>query len=361
MIQIGGRSYELVHEHRNGWNVEVFRSRYSDILDKYDYIVGDWGYSQLRLKGFFRENHPKANKDTMYTSMADYINEYCNFGCAYFVLHKQLGKKSDGEQTNDAPVREEGAVAGELSERGEQSTGARGVEQAAREAGPERQAHSERTGRLEHRERGDSLDGDGSDQSERHQRPVRSDRQGRSERPDRSGRQERTERSDRNGRQDRADRPGRGERNGRSERGERAERLDRPEREERSHSRTPTDNSHRDPAGRGDSPASGTDRQERADKPQLHPERQERAERHPRERQGRPDKPSRSERGARPGTDRGSRPSADHGARPDRASAQANRPSADGRTDKSQVDKSRTHARDAREPVSANRAQGKDE
>lgn len=75
-------------DHKDGWNPEAFRGRYSEVLDRYDYIIGDWGYSQLRLKGFYRDNHPKVNRDTAISGLVDYINEYCNFGCAYFVLHK---------------------------------------------------------------------------------------------------------------------------------------------------------------------------------------------------------------------------------------------------------------------------------
>lgn len=88
IVQIGGKNYEIVQNHKEGWNPEVFRDRYSEVLERYDYIIGDWGYSQLRLKGFYRDNHPKATKDSTIASMVDYINEYCNFGCAYFVLQK---------------------------------------------------------------------------------------------------------------------------------------------------------------------------------------------------------------------------------------------------------------------------------
>lgn len=88
IVQVGNKNYEIVQNHKNGWNPEVFRDRYSEVLERYDYIVGDWGYSQLRLKGFYRDNHPKANKDSAISHMVDYINEYCNFGCAYFVLQK---------------------------------------------------------------------------------------------------------------------------------------------------------------------------------------------------------------------------------------------------------------------------------
>ncbi|MNB73131.1 hypothetical protein D3C75_197350 [compost metagenome] len=95
MIVIGGKSYELMANHKEGWNPEGFRGRYSEVLDRYDYIVGDWGYGQLRLKGFYRDNHPKANRDSAISGFVDYINEYCNFGCAYFVLRKMKDAPRD--------------------------------------------------------------------------------------------------------------------------------------------------------------------------------------------------------------------------------------------------------------------------
>ncbi|WP_336789759.1 YutD family protein [Paenibacillus sp. MMO-177] len=102
MIQIGGKIYELIHENRNGWNADAFKDRYSEVLERYDFIIGDWGYNQLRLKGFFRDNHMKATKDSAYSGMSDYINEYCNFGCAYFVLEKTgTAAKSPDEEAGD--------------------------------------------------------------------------------------------------------------------------------------------------------------------------------------------------------------------------------------------------------------------
>jgi uncharacterized protein YutD len=88
MICINNTCYELVENVKNGFNEEAFRARYADILNKYDYIVGDWGYNQLRLKGFFDDHNQKATYDTKISSLSEYLYEYCNFGCAYFVLRK---------------------------------------------------------------------------------------------------------------------------------------------------------------------------------------------------------------------------------------------------------------------------------
>lgn len=93
VIQLGGKTFELKYDNKNGWNFEAFRDRYSDVLDRYDYIVGDWGYNQLRLKGFFREGNPKGSKESSIASLQEYIQEYCNFGCAYFVLERIPNKK----------------------------------------------------------------------------------------------------------------------------------------------------------------------------------------------------------------------------------------------------------------------------
>lgn len=88
VISIGNTTYELIDELKDGFNEEAFRTRYSDILAKYDYIVGDWGYEQLRLKGFFDDKNQKASFDTKISTLSEYLYEYCNFGCAYFVLKK---------------------------------------------------------------------------------------------------------------------------------------------------------------------------------------------------------------------------------------------------------------------------------
>jgi len=87
-IDVDGRTYQLIEDYRSGFNKKEFVERYSDILSKYDFIVGDWGYNQLRLKGFFDDQNTKANFDTKASVIDDYLYEYCNFGCAYFIVKR---------------------------------------------------------------------------------------------------------------------------------------------------------------------------------------------------------------------------------------------------------------------------------
>lgn len=98
MILAEGYMYELLENVKEGFNEEDFLARYSDILVKYDYIVGDWGYGQLRLKGFYDDKNQKSTFDTKISTLQDYLYEYCNFGCAYFIV-KKVGKAP-------APVQE---------------------------------------------------------------------------------------------------------------------------------------------------------------------------------------------------------------------------------------------------------------
>lgn len=88
MITIQNVHYEVMEDFREGFNEEAFRERYSEILTKYDFIVGDWGYGQLRLRGFFDDQNPKATFDNKISTLKEYLYEYCNFGCAYFVLKR---------------------------------------------------------------------------------------------------------------------------------------------------------------------------------------------------------------------------------------------------------------------------------
>lgn len=79
MIKVEEQYFELIEEYRDCFDEEIFASRYSDILDKYDYVVGDFGYDQLRLKGFYNDSNRKAEISKRFSSIQDYLLEYCNF------------------------------------------------------------------------------------------------------------------------------------------------------------------------------------------------------------------------------------------------------------------------------------------
>lgn len=102
---LGNGHYRLVKNYREGFDYRALLERYHEILNKYDYIVGDWGYDQLRLKGFFKDDFRNAAIDAKISHLEDYLYEYCNFGCAYFVI-EQFGEfHRKGRDTSNSRPR----------------------------------------------------------------------------------------------------------------------------------------------------------------------------------------------------------------------------------------------------------------
>lgn len=86
--QIDDTIYRLIANYRDGFNIEALEQLYDSFFEKYDFIVGDWGHEKLRLRGFYQLGTTKVPKDQHIDFLDDYLKEYCNFGCAYFVLAK---------------------------------------------------------------------------------------------------------------------------------------------------------------------------------------------------------------------------------------------------------------------------------
>ncbi|MEO1768239.1 YutD family protein [Candidatus Enterococcus ferrettii] len=113
-LLIGERQYRIAVDYREGFDAERLGERFSEVLSRYDYIVGDWGYDQLRLKGFFRVDDRKSNAEQRIDTLEDYLYEYCNFGCAYFVIERMGVKRQNNNRkkrkkrrsTNQAHIEE---------------------------------------------------------------------------------------------------------------------------------------------------------------------------------------------------------------------------------------------------------------
>lgn len=102
---VGNGEYRLVKDYRDAFDYRKLLERYHDILNKYDYIVGDWGYDQLRLKGFFKDDFRNAAIDAKIGHLEDYLYEYCNFGCAYFVIEQTGEFQRKGRDTSPGRPR----------------------------------------------------------------------------------------------------------------------------------------------------------------------------------------------------------------------------------------------------------------
>ncbi|MBQ9853651.1 MAG: YutD family protein [Bacilli bacterium] len=86
MIEINNRKFELIKDERNAFDLEEFERLFTDYFYDYDYIVGDIAYSKLRLKGFYDSKNKKVKTVNNIDNLQDYIDNYCAYGCRYFVL-----------------------------------------------------------------------------------------------------------------------------------------------------------------------------------------------------------------------------------------------------------------------------------
>lgn len=192
MIRTQAGTYEVIEENRDGWNPEAFKERYSDILDKYDYIVGDWGYGQLRLRGFYDNANRKVPFEQRIATLDEYLQEFCNFGCPYFVLRKV---KANQMITGESPADyEESSITLDL-----QSTSSRADQPIPYLERKERRRFHPRPNRQDRPER------QGGNQGERQNRHERSNKPARNEPP----KTEKNWRGDRGGKDRRPMRPNR--------------------------------------------------------------------------------------------------------------------------------------------------------
>ncbi len=82
--------YEVVENVKDCFDQQEVQEKLNDVdyFNDFDYILGDYAYDKLRLKGFYNKNNKKVNDINNYDRIKDYIDNYCSYGCRYFILKK---------------------------------------------------------------------------------------------------------------------------------------------------------------------------------------------------------------------------------------------------------------------------------
>ncbi len=88
IVEIDNNKFEIIKDYREGFVKEEFVSRYTDYFDIYDYVVGDWAYGKLRLKGFYDDQNENSSKINKISDLDKYLEENCAYGCKYFVAKR---------------------------------------------------------------------------------------------------------------------------------------------------------------------------------------------------------------------------------------------------------------------------------
>lgn len=87
-VKINDKNYRIIKDYKEGFVLDSVSQLLTDYYDDYDYILGDWAYGKLRLKGFCDKSNKKCNKLNNYADCKDYIKNYCAYECRYFILKK---------------------------------------------------------------------------------------------------------------------------------------------------------------------------------------------------------------------------------------------------------------------------------
>ena len=85
-IVIDGKNYEVVKNYRDALNINDLEGRITNYFDNFDYILGDYAYGKVRLKGFNEKGNRNFKSINDYSKIDEYIKENCAFNCRYFIL-----------------------------------------------------------------------------------------------------------------------------------------------------------------------------------------------------------------------------------------------------------------------------------
>ena len=87
-IKLNNVDYEVEKDYRDALEMEELESKFTDYFYEFDYIVGDYAYSKLRLKGFYDSKNKKCSKINDIKNLDKYLKNNCAYGCKYFVLKR---------------------------------------------------------------------------------------------------------------------------------------------------------------------------------------------------------------------------------------------------------------------------------
>lgn len=87
-IEINGYRYDLVRNDQDCFDLESIQDKVTDYFDDYDYILGDYAYEKVRLKGYYDSDNKSVKQINDIKYIEDYIKNYCCYGSRIFLLKK---------------------------------------------------------------------------------------------------------------------------------------------------------------------------------------------------------------------------------------------------------------------------------
>lgn len=85
---LNDNKYIVQDNYKDCFNIDETKSLFTDYFNEFDYILGDYSYNRLRLKGFLDTNNKKVKGYNDISNYKKYIKNFCADDCAYFLLKK---------------------------------------------------------------------------------------------------------------------------------------------------------------------------------------------------------------------------------------------------------------------------------
>lgn len=87
-LKINSNNYLVIKDYGDTLSSINLDEIVTDYYDNFDYIVGDWAYGKVRLKGFYKHDNKNAKEYNDYKNVDSYIENNCAYGCKHFILEK---------------------------------------------------------------------------------------------------------------------------------------------------------------------------------------------------------------------------------------------------------------------------------
>ena len=94
-IVIDNKRYEVIKNYKDALDISDLEEKITEYFDNFDYILGDYAYGKVRLKGFNEKNNKNFKPLNDYNKVDEYINKNCAFDCKYFIIKKKSLDKQD--------------------------------------------------------------------------------------------------------------------------------------------------------------------------------------------------------------------------------------------------------------------------
>jgi len=91
-VTLDNIEYNILKDYREAFDQEALAERYTEYFHDFDYVLGDWSYGMLRLKGFYKKGNKNCKDINNFEKVDEYIQKNCAYDGRYFIIEKNTGK-----------------------------------------------------------------------------------------------------------------------------------------------------------------------------------------------------------------------------------------------------------------------------